>query len=205
MGIQRHVRTATEVVPGKKGIDRQQVLEAARSICNEHGIDGLSIKELADRLGIRPPSVYAHFDGLTGIRNDLAKWGHGALAEQLRGSAVGLSGEAALVAVAKAYLDFIRKEPGLYSATITRSAITESEPREAAKEWLGVLQQLLGSMGLSEEDRVHALRGIRSMVHGFGQLEAGGQFRTEVDRDVSFSRMLTTFVEAITQQKPPAG
>lgn len=184
--------------PGKKGIDRQQVLNAARELCNEHGVDGLSIKEVADRLGIRPPSLYAHFDGLVEIRRELAHWGHRLLAQQLRHSAVALAGADGVIAAAKAYLAFVREEPGLYSATVALGAMSDPDSREAASEWLSVLQRLFESMGLGHDDRVHAMRGIRSMVHGFGQLEAGGQFRTEVDRDASFDRMLRTFVEALS-------
>lgn len=184
--------------PGKKGIDRQQVLNAARDLCNEHGVDGLSIKEVADRLGIRPPSLYAHFDGLGEIRKELAQWGHHLLAQRLRDSAVALSGANGVIAAARAYLAFVRDEPGLYSATVASGVMSDPGSRDAASEWLSVLQRLLESMGLDHDDRIHALRGIRSMVHGFGQLEAGGQFRTEVDRDASFDRMLRTFVEALS-------
>lgn len=191
---------AASVTPGRKGIDRQQVLKAARELCNAHGVDGLSIKEVADRLGIRPPSVYAHFEGLPEIRRELANWGHRALAQQLRDSAIALSGANGVIAAAKAYLSFIREEPGLYSATVGSGAMSDPGTREAASEWLSVLHRLLESMGLLQEDRIHAMRGIRSMVHGFGQLEAGGQFRTEVDRDASFDRMLRIFVEAVADQ-----
>jgi len=179
----------------RKGIDRQQVLNAARELCNVRGVDGLSIKDIADRLGIRPPSVYAHFEGLPEIRAELAKAGHYALAHQLRSSAVAQTGASGVIAVAKAYLAFIREQPGLYSAAMQPNASPEA--RAAAEEWLSVIQKLLESMGLSGEDRIHALRGIRSMVHGFGQLEVIGQFRTRVDRDASFDRMVRAFVNAI--------
>lgn len=179
----------------KKGIDRQQVLNAARELSNVRGVDGLSIKDIADRLGIRPPSVYAHFEGLPEIRAELAKAGHHALAHQLRSSAVAQTGAGGVIAVAKAYLAFIREQPGLYSAAMQPNASPEA--RAAAEEWLSVIQKLLESMGLSGEDRIHALRGIRSMVHGFGQLEVIGQFRTQVDRDASFDRMVRAFVNAI--------
>jgi AcrR family transcriptional regulator len=198
--VRASARAAAGPVPGKKGIDRQQVLNAARELCKEQGMDGLSIKEVADRLGIRPPSVYAHFEGLPAIRRELAKWGHQALAQRLRDSAVAQSGADGVIAAAKAYLGFIRDEPGLYSATVASGAMADPEAREAASEWLSVLHRLLESMGLSQEDRIHALRGIRSMVHGFGQLEAGGQFRTQVDRDASFDRMLVIFVQGVAGQ-----
>lgn len=189
----------TPAAPGRKGLDRTQVLQVARDLSNRSGVEQLSIKALAEQLGIRPPSVYAHFQGLPEVRRELALWGHRALAESLRRSAVGRSGGAALLACGKAYLEFIRREPGLYSATVPPPGPDDAELREAADEWLSVLLQILASVGLAPDNQVHALRGIRSIVHGFGHLEANGAFRTTLDRDLSFDQVLQTFVEAVSR------
>ncbi|HSV81076.1 MAG TPA: TetR/AcrR family transcriptional regulator [Ramlibacter sp.] len=186
---------------GKKGLDRQQVLEAARELCGSAGVQQLSVKELAQRLGIQPPSVYAHFQGgLADLRRALALWGHRALAEHLQGAAAGLAGSAALLALAHAYRDFIRREPGLYSATVATPREDDAELREASEVWVGVLFDAAQSLGLSHEDAVHALRGIRSIVHGFGLLETSGAFLGPVDRDSSFTQVLKTFVTAVAEQ-----
>lgn len=184
-------------VSTRKGLDRQQVLQAARELCGQEGIRQLSIRALAERLDIRPPSVYAHFRGLPDIHRELALWGFRELADQLRRAAVGLSGGEALVAIGKAYLAFIRAEPGLYSATVPTPSEDDVELRAAADAWLAVFYQVLGGLGLHEEAQIHALRGIRSIVHGFGMLEASGAFRTKYDRDSSFEIVLRTFVEAV--------
>ena len=200
-----HRPATTARAGGRKGLDRQQVLQAARDLCGQQGIEQLSIRELADRLGIRPPSVYAHFKGLGEIRRALALWGHRALAEQLRNSAVGLSGEDALLALGRAYLAFIRAEPGLYSATVPTPDESDVELRAAADEWLAVFHRILAAIHPGEEERIHALRGIRSIVHGFGMLEAHGAFRTRYDRDASFQIVLQTFVSAVAKgDGPPA-
>lgn len=187
----------------KKGLDRTLVLQAARDLCDEAGLDGLSIKALADRLGIRPPSVYAHYDGLGDLRRDLALWGHTELANSLRRAVVGLSGAPALVVAGQAFLGFIRQSPGLYSATITTPSPTDAPLREAANEGISVLHRILASMDLTEDDQIHALRGLRSIVHGFGLLEAHGAFQTRLDRNESFVRVLQTFVDAVGAQKAP--
>ncbi len=185
---------------GKKGLDRTLVLHAARDLCDECGLDGLGIKALAERLGIRPPSVYAHYDGLGDLRRDLALWGHAELAHALRQAVVGLSGGPALVAAGHAFLAFIRQSPGLYSATITTPSLTDTQLREAADEGITVLRRILASMDLPEDDQIHALRGLRSIVHGFGLLEAHGAFQTRLDRNESFVRVLQTFVDAVGAQ-----
>ena len=186
--------------PGKKGLDRALVLHAACDLCDEVGLAGLTIKALAERLGIRPPSVYAHYDGLGDLRRDLALWGYAQLADKLSRAVVGLSGARALVAAGGAYLGFIRQSPGLYAATVTTPAPTDAQLRDAADAGIEVLHRILASMDLSEHDQIHALRGLRSIVHGFGQLEANGAFQTKIDRNESFARVLQTFVDAVQAQ-----
>lgn len=185
---------------GKKGLDRTLVLQAARDLSDESGVGGLSIKSLAERLGIQPPSVYAHYAGLADLRRDLALWGHRELAQALRHAVIGLSGPPALIAAGQAFLAFIRQSPGLYSATITTPSPADVALRETADEGIEVLRRLLASMSLSEADQIHALRGLRSIVHGFGLLEAAGAFQTRLNRDESFARVLQTFVDAVSAQ-----
>ncbi|MGB3069563.1 MAG: WHG domain-containing protein [Ottowia sp.] len=186
----------------KKGLGRQQVLEAARVLSNAQGIEGLSVRALADHLGIRPPSVYAHIGGLDEIKRALALWGHQALAETLRDSAVGLSGPAALFEMCTAYLRFVRTEPGLYSATVPTPQPEDVPLRQAADQWLAVFYKVFAGLSLDEEAQIHALRGLRSIVHGFGTLEASGAFRTKYDRDLSFRTVLTTFIQAVADASP---
>lgn len=183
----------------KRGLDRAQVLEAARALSDVSGVAALSIKDLAEKLKIRPPSVYAHFGGLTELRRELALSSYRAITAQMHEAAVGLAGKDALLALGHAYLGFIRSSPGLYSAIVAPPDIKDAEIWAAGRAWLAPFQRVLESLGLPADDAIHALRGIRSIVHGFGMLETQGSFRKSVDRDTSFRRVLQTFVEGIEQ------
>ncbi|MBN8949054.1 MULTISPECIES: tetracycline resistance transcriptional repressor TetR [unclassified Rhizobium] len=44
-------------------IDRKQIVDAALTILNEVGIDGLSTRLIAQRLGVQQPALYWHFKG----------------------------------------------------------------------------------------------------------------------------------------------
>ena len=184
-------------VPIKRRLDRAQVLEAARAISDTSGVAALSIKELADKLKIRPPSVYAHFGGLTELRRELALWGYRAITQKMNEAAVGLAGKDALLALGHAYLQFIRASPGLYSAIVPSPDVADTELRAAGVAWLAVFERVLATLNLPVDSRTHALRGLRSIVHGFGMLETHGTFLTSVDRDASFRHVLQTFVQGI--------
>ena len=48
---------------------REKILEAAERLIAAHGAEGFQLKDVADAVGIRPPSVYAHFES----RDDIAR------------------------------------------------------------------------------------------------------------------------------------
>jgi AcrR family transcriptional regulator len=58
--VRRAKLSATqEMGPGT----RDRIVAVAEELIARHGIEGMQVKEIAARVGIRPPSVFAHFAG----------------------------------------------------------------------------------------------------------------------------------------------
>lgn len=56
-------RVNSSRAPGQRaGLSRERVIEAARELLNEGGTDVLSMRALADRLGVRPNAIYSHVE-----------------------------------------------------------------------------------------------------------------------------------------------
>src|SRR5688500_4086034 len=53
-------------------LDRAAIVEAALELLDEVGIDGLSTRRLADKLGIRGPSLYWHFKSKRDLLDHMA-------------------------------------------------------------------------------------------------------------------------------------
>jgi AcrR family transcriptional regulator len=178
------------------------VVQAAAALADEAGLDAVTLAELAARLGVRTPSLYNHVAGLPGLRRDLALYGTQALGACLGRAVMGKSGDAALLALADAYRAFIAAHPGLYDATIrpVRPADPpDPELEEAARATVDVALAVLASYGLSGEAALHAVRGVRSVVHGFATLEAAGGFGLPLDIDESFHRLVRMLITALHQ------
>jgi AcrR family transcriptional regulator len=67
---------ATEQILTPKGSDRrarrrqdtiQEILDIAEDVMTEEGVNGLSLAEVARRLGVQPPSIYKYFPSLMAI------------------------------------------------------------------------------------------------------------------------------------------
>jgi AcrR family transcriptional regulator len=54
--------------PGQRaGLTRERVLAAARELLADGGLGGLTMRALADRLGVRPNTLYSHVDSKTAL------------------------------------------------------------------------------------------------------------------------------------------
>lgn len=56
---------------------------------------------------------------------------------------------------------------------------------------------MIESFGLSGEEAIHAVRALRSMVHGFTTLEAAGGFGLPLNFDENFNRMVEMFIRGL--------
>ena len=184
----------------RAGLDRAVVLEAAAALADEEGFEDLSLARLAERLGVRKPSLYNHVAGLEGIRRELVLMGLRELGRTLSHATEGESGEAAIFALGHAYRIFVKEHPGLYAATVRSYRVyAPDDPELAAAEGeaLDPVLTVLATCGVRGEGAVHAARGLRAVAHGFATLEVAGGFGMPADVDESFLRLLRAFVAGL--------
>ncbi len=62
----------------------EEILDLAEVLMDEEGVGGLSLSEVARRLGVKPPSIYKYFDSLMGIYDALFARGQRANLEAMR-------------------------------------------------------------------------------------------------------------------------
>src|SRR6516162_7976638 len=62
----------------------EEILDIAEAIMTEEGVNGLSLAEVARRLGVQPPSLYKYFDSLMDVYDALFRRGQIAHLEVLR-------------------------------------------------------------------------------------------------------------------------
>jgi AcrR family transcriptional regulator len=173
----------------RAGLDPDAVVAEAARLADADGLEALSLARLASALGVRPPSLYAHVDGLADVRRRIAERGATELAVALQTAAVGRAGREALRAVANAYREYAVAHPGRYSALQLASELGDSR---AAAEVVNVVVAVLRGYGLEGDDAVHAVRTIRAALHGFVTLETGAGFGMPLDVDESYARLVTT-------------
>jgi AcrR family transcriptional regulator len=183
----------------RRGLDRAQVVDAAIAIADDEGLEAVTLARVAAALGVRSPSLYNHVEGRDGLIRAIAARSTRELATALRRAATGRSGARAIAAVAQAQRDYARAHPGRYAATVAAPAPGDAEHEEAAADAVDVLTSVLGASGLEGDDVIHAVRALRSAVHGFAALEASGGFALAADPDVSFRRLVEAVASGLSR------
>jgi TetR/AcrR family tetracycline transcriptional repressor len=153
--------------PGERaGLARQAVLDAARALSAREGLEGLSMRRLADRLGVAPNALYSHFADKSDLIDALLD---GLLVDvevplAARGGGDWREGLSALMAATRRHL---LAHPHLIPLYLSRPA------RGPNAIHLGELTlALLARAGLRGEAAVDALRVLLIYTFGFAAQEA---------------------------------
>jgi AcrR family transcriptional regulator len=175
----------------RAGLDPEAVIAAAAKLADADGLQTLTLARLADRLGVRAPSLYAHVGGgLADVRRRLGTRGARELAAALQVAAAGRSRRDALRAVAHAYRAYAHAHPGTYAAMQRAPEAHDAEAGLAARELIGVIIAVLDGYGLGDDEAIHAVRVMRAALHGFVSLEQDGGFRMPVALERSYERLI---------------
>jgi AcrR family transcriptional regulator len=184
-------------------LDTDTVVAAAAALADAEGLEAVTLARLASQLGVRPPSLYVHVDGLPGLRRRLATRAASDVATLLRIAATGRSGKDALAAVASAYRRYAREHPGTYAAAQHNANLVDPDTSAAATEVLDTFFAVLRGYDLDDDAAVHATRVVRSALHGFVTLETGDGFGIPLDLDESFELLVTVLDQGLRARTIP--
>jgi AcrR family transcriptional regulator len=175
----------------RAGLSGAEVVAAAAGLADEAGYAGLTMGLLADRLGVRPPSLYKHVGGLADLQHRVATLATTELGEVIRDAVQGRAGFDALAALMTAVRDYVAGHPGRYTATVGAEFSGPDDPLLAAStRVLNSIAAVLRGYGIGEDEMDHAIRTLRSTIHGFAMLDASRGFQWDADPDQSFDWMI---------------
>jgi AcrR family transcriptional regulator len=180
------------------GIDRDAVVRAAAKIADDEGWDALTLARVAGRLRVRSPSLYNHVGGLEALRRELKLLVMRELNTALTRATIGKSRDDAVRALAAAYRAFVKRHPGTYAATMVAAPKNDPAVEAAAGHLVETCLSVLSGYGLDRREGIHALRAMRSAVHGFAALEIAGGFGIPLDVDKSFDWLVSSLLKGLS-------
>jgi len=181
----------------------ESVTEAGAALVDEIGFDHLSMGLLAERLGVRAPSLYKHVSSQADLAHRIAVLALTELGDVIRDATQGRAGSDALAAGAQAMRTWVQEHLGRYAAGNAARPTGPDDP--LLPSWSAMLR----GYQLDPGQEIHALRLLRSVLHGFVTLEVAGGFQIDTPVNDSFTWMIDFIdrgLQAITAapQSPPA-
>ena len=173
---------------------------------DEVGFEGMTLAALAERLGVRQPSLYKHIDGVADLRRAIAIRATREVTRVLSRAAVGRARGDAITAMAVAHRKWAIAHPGRYQVAQTAPELfrayrgtpeLEAELEQVETDYIGMFTDVLSGFGFTGDDAIDAIRSVRAALHGFVSLETNGGFAMPHDVDRSYDWLVTALVDAL--------
>ena len=164
--------------PARARTSRAAIIEAARQLLEAGGLEAVSMTGVAERVGVKAPSLYKHFGDRSELLAALATEVALALGRTVAGAAEqsGADPPAQLRAIAAAYRSFVLAAPRgaalLFAGVAPGTEPTAESQAEAARPVLEVAEALVGA-----PKALAAARVLTAFAHGFTSMETAGAFR----------------------------
>ncbi|MCU1676469.1 MAG: putative transcriptional regulator, TetR family [Frankiales bacterium] len=159
---------------------RDEILDVAAAVLEDQGLDALTMRELAGRMGIRAPSLYKHVRDKDDIIAGLQERALIDMARHLD------TAEPGLPALAGAYRSWARANPRLYEL-VSRHALARD--RIAPGVEAAAAAPIVTAAGGDE----HLARALWALAHGLVDLELSHRFPPGADLDATWRTALSGF------------
>jgi AcrR family transcriptional regulator len=136
---------------------RQEILDAAWAAAHESSIAGLTLRDIATRVGMQQPSLYSHFASKQAIYDAMFQQAWEAYLAYARDNVARLPAEprARLIAIAEHYFDFAVADlprHQLMDVNVVPNFQPSAEAYAPAVEVYGVMLGLLRGLGVTTDE-----------------------------------------------------
>ena len=146
---------------------RQEILDAAFVIADEQGLDAVSMRAIADRVGVTPMALYRHYGSKSALLDGMV--GHLLTALMPEAVSTGPWNER-LGLIAHSYRGFAQQHPWAAQLLFSRPAITLDGIR-----LVEFIHQALREAGIPEHELTRMEHLVTTFVIGFAASEASGR------------------------------
>jgi AcrR family transcriptional regulator len=154
-------KTVTGRVEQRRRAAVAEIVDAAWTMAAEEGLAGISMRELATRLDMRPQSLAWYFPSKNALYDAMHRAGHEEFVQRLDGAAA--NGPLDLRAAAHLFAAFCMEKPARYQL-LTQRTVPGFVPSEAsaglARTAFGAWRHALAEVGVTEAGHVDVLTAV---------------------------------------------
>jgi AcrR family transcriptional regulator len=161
------VTSTSPRVAARQAATRERIVEAAWAVADELGLEGLSLREIAARVGMRAPSLYSYFPHKASILDALFAAGYDELDRRHAETAAALPAYAdaheQVATQLRTWIAFCQESPARYRLMFT-SAVPGWTPSPAAYEAslasFGRMTSALADVGITDPAAVDLVTAV---------------------------------------------
>lgn len=168
----------------------QRILSAARALYQKHGADGVSMRKVADAVGLTAPAIYRHYKDKDALLDAIAEAGFAVFETYLARMFAVRSPIRRIEIAAQAYLDFALDQPQLYELVfLTPRPNLRRFPRDfaAGRSRTGEMlrqqvEECMKTGVFAADDPLETALSIWAYAHGLVVMYRTGRFGPDSDR-----------------------
>lgn len=185
-----------------KGLDKEQITKAAKRLIEQNGFDSFSMRQLAENLGVKTASLYAHIDSMESLLTDVGLLALQEQKEYQLAATCGKHRDEAVMSLAEAYRRYAKEHGELYRFIMKMPVGNDDALRQAAAVVTAPAMQVLEDYSLTDEQKMHRQRILRGIMHGFISQEENGYFsHYPVDAEESYRIAIGCITDEIHAQE----
>ena len=165
-----------------------ELVAAGRYLLEQEGPQALTMRRLAERVGIRAPSLYKHLPDKAALEAAIIATGLEDAAATFEQAVSGNNAGRALVALAAAYRGFALEHPHLYRLMNNGPLPREQLPPGLEERAAAPLLRAAGSQARA--------RAVWAFAHGMVMLELDHRFPPDADLDAAWRAGIAAFQPA---------
>ena len=192
-------------MPAPARTSREAIVEAARALLEQEGLDAVVMSAVAERVGVRGPSLYKHVADRSALIRAVGDLVTADLRATLERAMSTGDPDADLRALAREYRAFVQANPHGYGLLFAHLE-PDLQPDQVAVADLGrpivaAVARLIGGEGL---DALESGRTLVAWAHGFVSMELAGGFRLGGDLDAAYATGIDLILAGISERASPA-
>ena len=192
-------------MPAPARTSREAIVEAARILLEEGGLEAVVMSAVAERVGVRGPSLYKHVADRAALIRAVGDQVTADLRATLDRAMSTGDPAADLRALAHASRAFVHANPNGYGLLFAHLE-PDLQPDPAAVADLGrpIVAAVARIVGDEEPSALEAGRTFVAWAHGFVSIELAGGFRLGGDLDAAYATGIDVILAGISRRASPA-
>lgn len=182
-------------MPYPSQVDFETLIDTARDLIEQSGVEQLTLQRLADVFGIKAPSLYKHVTNKTALLQAVNTRTGTLLVSAIQASLATVRADPLqrLLTMGRAYRAFVLQHPVTYSllyGSLNPALRLDPQLAEALAQPLQAEMEVIAGEG----NALAALRGAWALIHGFVMLELSQQFQRGGSLDAAFEQALAAYL-----------